>query len=203
MGDCGAARFIQVGKKLPPGFQCPISFSPTLEKVPSCLWQGQDEGLWPQLLLHIEVQSSPPSSNLSICFQQQSIQFRLLPGACMWTCTAMGHMAARATCPLREETSIPCKCRSQVRERNRERKLICSPWVITRSLGVGRTRCFLKMTNQLSKLWWALLCPPPSQTDRPIRSSTSLCVAQQSGTGAGREVCQFPWWSTMLSSLGV
>lgn len=43
-----------------------------------------------------------------------------------------------------------------------ERVCFCSPRVITGSLGLGQ-RCFLKVTNQLVKLSWALdrSTPPP------------------------------------------
>ena len=41
-----------------PDFQYPISIHITIEKVHSCLQQGQDKGHCPEFLLHIRVQSS-------------------------------------------------------------------------------------------------------------------------------------------------
>ena len=64
---------------------------------------------------------------------------------------AMGHVAAKATWPWREQVCVLLKCRSWASERE-----LFSPGVIMRNLGLGWTRWSLKMTNQLPKFLWAL-----------------------------------------------
>ena len=81
---------------------------------------------------------------------------RLPPGACMWS----PHSHWPSGCHSHEDmakgrTSAWCECVTRFgKERERERAL-CFPRVITRSLALGWTEWFFKMTNQLPKLWWA------------------------------------------------
>ena len=59
----------------------------------------------------------------------------------------LGHVAARATWPGREQTGAPCKCRSlgeRERERERERESASLfPWEYI-SLGLEKTRSLFK-----------------------------------------------------------
>ena len=101
---------------------------------------------------------------------------------------AAGCLAAMDTWQWRENTGSH---RVSALPYGQERGLLCSPGVITRSLGLGWTRYFFKRTSQLPKLSQAMHRSIPllrltglyDQAPAPVPSSDPL-----SGSG-GREEC--------------
>ena len=104
--------------------------------------------------------------------------FRLHPWVHVWSshhhepCGCQGHLAMEKGC-----RNAWGECKSWART-----SVLCSSGVITRTLYLGQTRCFLKMTNHLPKFSWALdgLTSTPvfyfPKPDRPLWSSTSPCT---------------------------
>lgn len=58
--DCGVASgemYLGGNRRLPLGFQCPISVLPPWKKIQSCLHQGEKQGQGPEFLCHIKAES--------------------------------------------------------------------------------------------------------------------------------------------------
>ena len=131
-GDCGVAWFVWVEMEVASWVFNSHLCSSRHGKIQPCPQQGQSKSQCPEFLLHVKVQSSAASGQLSVRFQLQSTAvrcaevFRHAPGAHM----VMDHRAARATWPQRESVWVHQVSAGNEREREREkeRNLFFIPW---------------------------------------------------------------------------
>ena len=121
--------------------QCPISV-PSLWKNSSLAFHGARMKATAQSSCSI-LNYSPVQRPVSlVCVSSSSLLPRFSIQA------ASGRpWAMRSLRPYGHEKNRCAHCVSDGHQQERERELLCSPWVITRSLDLGRTRCFLKINN--------------------------------------------------------
>ena len=111
----------------------------------------------------------------------------LISMACVSNCSPLLCFGIQAPSwrPWKDQVYAPCNYASQVREQ----KLLSSPGVMIRSLVLGLTRCFLKMTNRPPKFSQAF-----DRVHPPVRlsglyglvASPGSPARLQSGAGEGK-----------------